>query len=144
MAEKVKITINGHEYEAENDQTILEVARANGIYIPTLCYLKNVNEIGACRMCVVEIEGHSHLFPSCNTKVWEGMAVRTDSEKVKLSRQFVLQLMLAWVTEHLITTQESLLHIRKMSSSTELSHTFMHRWLQVRTLSVSVKLRTAG
>lgn len=107
MAEKVKITINGHEYEAAKDQTILEVARANGIYIPTLCYLKNVNEIGACRMCVVEIEGHSHLFPSCNTKVWEGMSVRTDSEKVKLSRQFVLQLMLAHHTVRCLSCSKS-------------------------------------
>ena len=95
MAEKVNIVINGRSYEAMDSQTILEVARENSIYIPTLCYLKEVNEIGACRMCVVEIEGHSHLFPSCNTKVWDGMVVKTDSEKVKLSRQFVLQLMLA-------------------------------------------------
>lgn len=95
MTEKVNLVINGINIETVAGRTILEVAKEHGIYIPTLCYLKDVNEIGACRMCVVEVKGHSHLFPACNTKVWQGMSVETDSEKVKLSRQFVLQLILA-------------------------------------------------
>lgn len=89
------INIDGHDIEARQGQTVLEVASQNGIYIPTLCYLKHVNEIGSCRMCVVEIKGQNNLIPSCNTKVWDGMEIVTNSEKVKLSRQFVLQMLLA-------------------------------------------------
>ena len=79
MTEKVNLVINGINIETVAGRTILEVAKEHGIYIPTLCYLKDVNEIGACRMCVVEVKGHSHLFPACNTKVWQGMSVETDS-----------------------------------------------------------------
>ena len=95
MKTEVTVIIDGKTIKASPDETILEVARRSEISIPTLCYLKDVNEIGACRMCVVEIEGHEHLYTSCNTKVEEGMVIHTNSEKVKSSREFVLQLILA-------------------------------------------------
>ncbi|WP_274967820.1 formate dehydrogenase subunit alpha [Succinimonas amylolytica] len=95
MSDEVRLTIDGSEVLARQGQTVLEVARENGIYIPTLCHLKNVNEIGACRMCVVEVEGVSSLVPSCNTRIWDGMVISTHTDKVHLARQLVLQLMLA-------------------------------------------------
>ena len=95
MSDKIRIVIDGREFQAAKGQTILEVARSNGIYIPTLCHLKNVNEIGSCRMCVVEVDGSDNLVPACNTRIWDGMSVLTATDKVKLARQMVLQLMLA-------------------------------------------------
>ncbi len=78
----IKITINGIELSVAENQTVLEAAREAGIEIPTLCYLKDVNEIGACKMCVVEVEGRDHLVTSCTTKVQDGMVVMTNSERV--------------------------------------------------------------
>ncbi len=87
--------IDGKTIRAAAGATILEAARENGIYIPTLCHLKGVNEIGACRMCVVAVEGHEHLYPACNTPLEDGMVVSTASEDVVRARRAVLQLMLA-------------------------------------------------
>ena len=84
------ITIDGKEIEADSSLTILEAAQKADIKIPTLCYLKEVNEIGACKMCVVEVEGKNHLVTSCNTKVAEGMQIHTKSDKVVRSRKQVL------------------------------------------------------
>lgn len=89
------ITIDGKEIEADSSLTILEAAQKADIKIPTLCYLKEVNEIGACKMCVVEVEGKNHLVTSCNTKVAEGMQIHTKSDKVVRSRKQVLNLLLA-------------------------------------------------
>ena len=71
------------------------LAKMLEIDIPTLCFLKDVNEIGSCRMCVVEIEGYDHLYPSCNTKVREGMVVLTNTARVQREREFMLKLILA-------------------------------------------------
>ena len=89
------ITIDGKEIEVDSSLTILEAAQKADIKIPTLCYLKEVNEIGACKMCVVEVEGKNHLVTSCNTKVAEGMQIHTKSDKVVRSRKQVLNLLLA-------------------------------------------------
>ncbi len=70
----VNITIDGIKYKVKDDSTILEAARANGVDIPSLCYFKDLNEIGACRICVVQVKGMNRLISSCNTKVKEGMA----------------------------------------------------------------------
>ncbi len=91
----VRITIDGKTFEVKEGLTILEAARSNDINIPTLCYLKGVNEIGACKMCVVEVEGRESLATSCNTKVREGMVVNTSSPRVVASRKEVLHLLLA-------------------------------------------------
>ena len=69
----VNITINGREYTVPAGITILEAARQNGIHIPTLCFLKDLNQIGACRMCLVEVEGAKALQASCVYPVSEGM-----------------------------------------------------------------------
>ena len=87
----VKIKINNKEIYAQEGTTILDAARANGINIPTLCYLKDINEIGACRMCLVEIEGMPQLAASCTTTVDEGMVIRTHSKRVMDARRMNLR-----------------------------------------------------
>lgn len=91
----INLTINGKHVEAASGSTILEAARSAGIKIPTLCYLEGVNEIGSCRLCVVEVEGMDKLPTSCNTIVKEGMVVETMTERVKAARRMVLDLLLS-------------------------------------------------
>ena len=91
----VTVTIDGKELSVEENLTILEAAQTADIKIPTLCYLKDVNEIGACKMCVVEVEGSRHLVTSCNTKVRDGMVINTKSDRVINSRKQVLNMLLA-------------------------------------------------
>lgn len=91
----VNITIDGMNLSVDEKLTILEAAQEAGVRIPTLCYLKDVNEIGACKMCVVEVEGKSNLVTSCNTKVKEGMVINTSTERVVNSRKQVLNMLLA-------------------------------------------------
>ncbi len=75
--------------------TVLEAARNAGIKIPSLCFLKEINEIGACRICVVEVKGAKSLVASCVYPVNEGMEVFTNTEKVRHSRQLTLELILS-------------------------------------------------
>jgi len=91
----VNVTIDGKQITASENQTILQAARANGIAIPTLCYLEGLNEIGACRLCVVEVEGMERLVSSCNTKVQAGMVVATNTQKVRMARKLNVELILS-------------------------------------------------
>ena len=91
----VKLTIDGREVLAPEGSTILKAAASVGIHIPTLCYLKDVNEISACRICVVEVEGFERLVPSCTEKIAEGMVVHTNSHRAKRSREMNLKLILS-------------------------------------------------
>ena len=91
----ISITINGKSLSVAEGKTILEAARENGILIPTLCYLKEINEVAACRVCVVEVKGSERLVAACNTKVAEGMEIVTDSEKVITARRNNLALILS-------------------------------------------------
>lgn len=91
----VKLTINGIEIESRKDTTILEAARKAGINIPSLCYLPELNEIGACRVCVVEIEGHDRLASACNTPVQDGMVIYTNSKRARKARKANLHFMLS-------------------------------------------------
>ncbi len=91
----VNITVDGKKLSVRDDATILAACRENAIPIPTLCYLKDVNEIGACRMCVVEVEGNDSLVASCNTKVEEGMVIRTNSPRVIRARRTNISLILS-------------------------------------------------
>lgn len=92
---KVKLTIDGLEVVADSNQTILEVAKKVKIDIPTLCFLKGINEPASCRICVVEIEGLKKLMTSCTTKVREGMVVKTNSSRVINARKKVMELLLS-------------------------------------------------
>ncbi len=91
----VNLKIDGIAVSVPENTTILEAAAAAGIKIPTLCFLKELNEIGACRICVVEIEGTEKLRAACNNVAEEGMVVYTDSPKVRKARKTNLQLILS-------------------------------------------------
>lgn len=91
----VKLTIDKRIIEAKEGTTILDAAASAGIRIPTLCYLKDINEIGACRVCAVEIEGCECLCAACNTPVAEGIVVHTDSPRVREARRVNVQLILS-------------------------------------------------
>ena len=91
----VKVKINGIEVEVPAGSTILEAAYKAGIDIPTLCYLKDINEIGACRICVVEVKGARGLVTACVYPVADGMEVFTNTEKVQKARKMNLELVLS-------------------------------------------------
>ena len=91
----VNIKINNKPYSVPKGSTILEAARYAGIEIPTLCYLKDINEIGACRMCMVEVKGARSLVAACVFPVNEGMEIFTNTEKVRHSRKLTLELILS-------------------------------------------------
>ncbi len=91
----VKLIIDDKEVQAEAGTTILEAAKLAGIHIPTLCYLKDINAIGACRVCVVEVKGARTLQAACVTPVSNGMVVRTNSPQVRKSRRLTVELILS-------------------------------------------------
>ena len=91
----VHLTINGIPVEVEEGTTILEAARKVNIDIPTLCFLKDINEVGDCRMCVVEVEGNRGFATACIQKVAEGMVVKTSTPAVIEARKIVLDLILS-------------------------------------------------
>ena len=91
----VNIKINNRPYTVPKGSTILEAARYAGIEIPTLCYLKEINQIGACRICMVEVKGARSLVASCVFPVNEGMEIFTNTEKVRHSRKMTLELILS-------------------------------------------------
>ena len=91
----VRLTIDGKLIEAADGAGLLQVARQNGLIIPTLCYHRDLTPTGNCRICVVEVQGQRFLQAACVTKVWEGMVVQTHSERVMRARRLTLELMLA-------------------------------------------------
>jgi len=91
----ITITINDSQLSGREGMTILEVARDNGIDIPTLCYRPELPPIGACRICVVEVEGSKTLVGSCYTPVTEGMVIHTHSPMVLETRRIMVELLLA-------------------------------------------------
>ena len=93
--ENVNIKINGMPLSVPQRSTILEAARYAGIHIPTLCYLKDINQIGACRICMVEVKGARSLVASCVYPVNEGMEIFTNTPKVLESRKMTLELILS-------------------------------------------------
>lgn len=108
----VEITLNGKKYSAQSGMTILEAARANGVYIPTLCHFEGIKGKANCRMCVVEVEGMRTFQPACVTKISEGMVIRTDTERVRAARKTTLELTLA---HHAVDCH----HCLRIGSSTE-------------------------
>lgn len=89
------LTIDGREVGAREDQTILEVAREHKINIPTLCWLPGLSNVGACRLCLVEVKGVNRLLPACVTRVEEGMEVTVNSERLARYRRQILELLFA-------------------------------------------------
>lgn len=103
----VNVNINGKDYSVPAGSTVLEAARYAKIDIPTLCYLKDINEIGACRLCLVEVEGARGLVTSCVYPVNEGMKIKTNTPKVTASRKMNLQLLLSNHNKHCLSCIKS-------------------------------------
>ncbi len=93
--ETVELTIDGRPVQAKEGTSVLEASLGAGIYIPHLCHHSDLSPIGACRLCLVEIEGASGLVASCTTPVRAGMQVKTKGEQIEASRRFAMELMLA-------------------------------------------------
>jgi bidirectional [NiFe] hydrogenase diaphorase subunit len=89
------LTIDGRLVSAMEGQTVLEAAQEAGIHIPTLCHLDGVSDLGACRMCLVELGNSPKLQPACVLKVAEGMEVRTNSERLRKYRKMIVELLLS-------------------------------------------------
>lgn len=87
----VRVTIDGHELSVPEGTTLLQATREAGVDTPTLCFLETLTPVNACRICVVEVEGSRTLVPACSRKVEDGMVVRTNSERVRLSRRMILE-----------------------------------------------------
>ena len=94
MAAKT-LTIDGKQISAEAGTTVLQAAQEAGITIPTLCHLDGLADIGACRLCLVEVKGTTKLLSACTTKVYEGMEVTTTSERLRKYRRMTLELLFA-------------------------------------------------
>ncbi|UZJ40988.1 NAD(P)-binding protein [Prosthecochloris sp. SCSIO W1101] len=95
MSDIVTITLNDKEVKASAGATILAVAKANGIHIPTFCHDDRLKPYASCFLCVVDVEKARGLLPACSTQVMPGMVIRTDSEKVRKARKMALELMLS-------------------------------------------------
>jgi predicted molibdopterin-dependent oxidoreductase YjgC len=91
MPSRVTLQIDGVEVSVPAGSTILEACRAQGLDIPTLCYLENLTPVNVCRVCVVEVKGSRVLAPACSRRVEDGMEVQTESERVRHSRKLVLE-----------------------------------------------------
>ncbi len=90
---RLALSIDGQPVEVEQGATVLDACRQAGVEVPTLCYLETLTPINACRVCVVEQEGARVLVPACSRKAEAGMKIRTDSERVRLARKLVLELL---------------------------------------------------
>jgi bidirectional [NiFe] hydrogenase diaphorase subunit len=95
LSQKVKVRIDGEYVAASEGQTILEVARASGKYIPALCYMAGLSPVGACRLCIVEVSGVGRLLPACTTPVQDGLSVTTTSPQLSAYRKIALELLFA-------------------------------------------------
>ena len=95
MMDMINVKINGRDYSVPKNSTVLDAARYAGVDIPTLCYLKDINEIGACRLCLVEVKGARGLVTACVYPVNEGMEIITNSKKVMDARKMNLELILS-------------------------------------------------
>jgi formate dehydrogenase major subunit len=89
------ITLNGKTFETPDHQTILEVARARGVYVPSLCYHPKTGQAASCRICAVEVEGARGLVMACHTQVWDGMVIHTDTPQVLEARRLIVDLLLS-------------------------------------------------
>jgi formate dehydrogenase major subunit len=90
---EITLTIDGNQVKGKEGDTVLDVCEANNIYVPTLCHLKGLTDVGACRMCVVEIERERRPVPACTYPVRDGLVVQTKNEKLEKYRRLILELM---------------------------------------------------
>ena len=103
----VTLTIDNKTVSVPNGTTILDAAKTVGIHIPTLCYLREINEVASCRICAVEVEGVDKLATACNTQVENGMVVHTNTQRVRLTRKTNVELILSQHIDHCVTCVRS-------------------------------------
>ena len=103
----VTLTIDNRPVTVPEGTTILDAAKTVDIHIPTLCYLREINEVAACRVCAVEVEGVDKLAAACNTQVEGGMVVRTNTQRVRLARKTNVELILSQHVDHCVTCVRS-------------------------------------
>ncbi len=95
MTNVVTLKINDQDVTGRDDETVLDIARQNGIFIPTLCHLEGLSDIGACRLCMVETKNSNRMQPACITVVHEGMEVVTDTPRLAEYRKMIVQMLFA-------------------------------------------------
>ena len=91
----ITLNINGQDVSAPAGVTLLEACRQNGVDLPTLCHLEGLTPVGACRLCLVQVEGARRLMPACTTEAQDGMVVQTHTEQLKEYRKMLLELLLS-------------------------------------------------
>lgn len=131
----VKLKINGNEYEVEANQTVLQAVRKVGIQVPSLCFLKDINQSGACRVCVVEIKGLRSLVTSCNIPVTEGMEIQTHSKRVINSRRKTVELILSNHSKDCLSCiRNQNCELQSLAQEMNVRHTYIKGALAKRTL----------
>ncbi len=122
---KLSIRIDGELISALEGQTILQAAKANGKYIPTLCDLDGLTAVGACRLCIVEVQGIDRLLPACTTPIQDGMSVTTNSPKLSQYRRMSVELLLV-ERNHVCAVCVSNGHCELQSMATALGISTVH------------------
>ena len=119
MADKIELTINGQSVTADKGMTILEAALRKGIYIPHLCHHRELEPVGACRLCLVELDGKwKKTVISCKTEAKEGMVVRTETPEINEIRQVTVELLIAdHDTDCLACGQNTALRMERRSAT---------------------------
>jgi bidirectional [NiFe] hydrogenase diaphorase subunit len=92
---RIHLSINGRDITGRMGETLLEVAHDHEVFIPTLCNFPGLASLGACRVCIVEVEGYPRPLPACATAAEQGMVLRTDSDKIRKARRMIVELLLA-------------------------------------------------
>ena len=119
------LKIDGRDFSARPDETILDVARENKIRIPRMCDLEGLSTVGACRLCLVEVKGSSKLLPSCTTRVDEGMEITTSSERLQNYRRMIVELLFS-ERNHICSVCVSNGHCELQSMAQRLGITHVH------------------
>ena len=134
----VTLTIDGQELSAHEEDSILDVARRHGIHVPTLCHLDGLSDVGACRLCLVEVEGSSKLAPACVTRPHEGMVVRTTTERLKRYRQMIVALLASEGNHHCaVCVVNGHCELQNLASDVGLSHVPVPYLYPAKTLDAS-------
>jgi len=122
--DKVNVILNGKLITGNKGMTILDLAKENGIDIPTLCYMEGMSPTGSCRMCVVEVKGSRTLVASCHTPIQPDMDIQTHSPKVLKSRSTIIELLFADHTDNcLMCDKANICELRKIAADLEVGIT---------------------
>ena len=119
------LKIDGRDFSARPDETILDVARQNKIFVPRMCELEGLSTVGACRLCLVEVKGSTKLLPACTTRVEEGMEINTSSDRLQNYRRMIIELLFS-ERNHICSVCVSNGHCELQSMAQKLGITHIH------------------